>query len=99
MRETKAYKTYLGYATGVTPPKKALKFKKPASPKLTNMYGYCKNHKKTVKIGQTRTQEWKECTRAGSLIAKRSKVNPWSAMVNSQKTKKPQNSQNTLNVK
>ncbi|GKA55893.1 hypothetical protein Tco_0754965 [Tanacetum coccineum] len=43
MRETKAYKTYLGYATGVTPPKKALKFKKPASPKLTNMYGYCKN--------------------------------------------------------
>ncbi|GJZ58166.1 hypothetical protein Tco_0613660 [Tanacetum coccineum] len=37
MRETKAYKTYLGYATGVTPPKKALKFKKPASPKLTDM--------------------------------------------------------------
>ncbi|GKA72762.1 hypothetical protein Tco_0778978, partial [Tanacetum coccineum] len=35
MRETKAYKTYLGYATGVTPPKKARKFKKPASPKLT----------------------------------------------------------------
>ncbi|GKA16395.1 hypothetical protein Tco_0696142, partial [Tanacetum coccineum] len=35
MRETKAYKTYLGYATGVTLPKKARKFKKPASPKLT----------------------------------------------------------------
>ncbi|GKF29549.1 hypothetical protein Tco_0095891, partial [Tanacetum coccineum] len=35
MRETKAYKTYLGYATGVTPPKKAQKFKKPASPKLS----------------------------------------------------------------
>ncbi|GJT45150.1 hypothetical protein Tco_0953865 [Tanacetum coccineum] len=34
MRETKAYKTYLGYATGVTSPKKARKFKKPASPKL-----------------------------------------------------------------
>ncbi|GJS51804.1 hypothetical protein Tco_0625166 [Tanacetum coccineum] len=33
MRETKAYKTYIGYATGVTPPKKARKFKKPASPK------------------------------------------------------------------
>ncbi|GJS61273.1 hypothetical protein Tco_0656057 [Tanacetum coccineum] len=33
-------------------------------------YGYCKNHKKTVKAGQTRTREWKECTRAGSLIAK-----------------------------
>ncbi|GJY63453.1 hypothetical protein Tco_0464913, partial [Tanacetum coccineum] len=28
MRETKAYKTYLGFATGVTPPKKARKFKK-----------------------------------------------------------------------
>ncbi|GKE12818.1 hypothetical protein Tco_1416369 [Tanacetum coccineum] len=37
MRETKAYKTYLGYATGVTPPKKALKFKKPASPKLSTV--------------------------------------------------------------
>ncbi|GKC17051.1 hypothetical protein Tco_1013833 [Tanacetum coccineum] len=37
MRETKAYKTYLGYATRVTPPKKARKFKKPASPKLTTV--------------------------------------------------------------
>ncbi|GJT93182.1 hypothetical protein Tco_1082027 [Tanacetum coccineum] len=34
MRETKAYKTYLVYATGVTPPKKARKFKNPTSPKL-----------------------------------------------------------------
>ncbi|GKG14838.1 hypothetical protein Tco_0354438, partial [Tanacetum coccineum] len=31
MRETKAYKNYLGYSIGVTPPKKAQKFKKPAS--------------------------------------------------------------------
>ncbi|GJU76126.1 hypothetical protein Tco_1273196 [Tanacetum coccineum] len=37
MRETKAYKTYLGYATGVTPLKKARKFKKLASPKLTTV--------------------------------------------------------------
>ncbi|GKD25497.1 hypothetical protein Tco_1231711 [Tanacetum coccineum] len=37
MRETKAYNTYLGYATGVTPPKKARKFKKPASFKLTTV--------------------------------------------------------------
>ncbi|GKE12244.1 hypothetical protein Tco_1415795 [Tanacetum coccineum] len=37
MKETKAYKTYLGFATGATPPKKAQKFKKPASPKLTNV--------------------------------------------------------------
>nr|GEU85595.1 hypothetical protein [Tanacetum cinerariifolium] len=35
MLETKAYKTYLCYPTGVTPPKKARKFKKPASPKLS----------------------------------------------------------------
>ncbi|GJR73997.1 retrovirus-related pol polyprotein from transposon TNT 1-94 [Tanacetum coccineum] len=35
--ETKAYKTYLGYATRVTPPKKARKFKKPASPKLSTV--------------------------------------------------------------
>ncbi|GJZ77710.1 hypothetical protein Tco_0642382 [Tanacetum coccineum] len=31
---SKAYKTYLDYATGKVPPKKARKFKKPASPKL-----------------------------------------------------------------
>ncbi|GJS65405.1 hypothetical protein Tco_0679969 [Tanacetum coccineum] len=37
MRETKAYKTYIGYATRVTPPKKERKFKKPASPKLTTV--------------------------------------------------------------
>ncbi|GJU90946.1 hypothetical protein Tco_1303369 [Tanacetum coccineum] len=37
MRETKAYKTYLVYAIGVTPPKKAQKFKKPASLKLTTV--------------------------------------------------------------
>ncbi|GJU96411.1 hypothetical protein Tco_1321167 [Tanacetum coccineum] len=37
MREIKAYKTYLGYATGVTPPKKARKFKKHASSKLVTV--------------------------------------------------------------
>ncbi|GJY42248.1 hypothetical protein Tco_0429518 [Tanacetum coccineum] len=37
MKETKAYKTYLGFATGATPPKKARKFKKPASPQLTTI--------------------------------------------------------------
>ncbi|GKD28481.1 integrase, catalytic region, zinc finger, CCHC-type containing protein [Tanacetum coccineum] len=35
MKETKAYKTYFGFATGATPHKKARKFKKPTSPKLT----------------------------------------------------------------
>ncbi|GKE28971.1 hypothetical protein Tco_1444355 [Tanacetum coccineum] len=37
MKESKAYKTYLGFATGATPPKKARKFKNPASPKLTTV--------------------------------------------------------------
>ncbi|GKA45308.1 hypothetical protein Tco_0738104 [Tanacetum coccineum] len=37
MKETKAYKTYLGFATGATPPKKARKSKKPTSPKLTTV--------------------------------------------------------------
>ncbi|GKD77635.1 hypothetical protein Tco_1340256 [Tanacetum coccineum] len=32
MRNSRAYKTYLAYATGATTPKKARKFKKPASP-------------------------------------------------------------------
>ncbi|GJS13561.1 hypothetical protein Tco_0408033, partial [Tanacetum coccineum] len=35
MKEIKDCKTYLGFATGATPPKKARKFKKPASPQLT----------------------------------------------------------------
>nr|GEW61702.1 hypothetical protein [Tanacetum cinerariifolium] len=35
MKKTKAYKTYLRFATGATPPKKAQKFEKPASPKLS----------------------------------------------------------------
>ncbi|GJW64741.1 hypothetical protein Tco_0116625 [Tanacetum coccineum] len=56
MKETKAYKTYLGYATGVTPPKKAQKFKKSASPKLTTIpvsteepTGKSKRHKRSTK--------------------------------------------------
>ncbi|GKA32300.1 hypothetical protein Tco_0718667 [Tanacetum coccineum] len=32
IKDSKAYKTYLAYATGATTPKKARKFKKPASP-------------------------------------------------------------------
>ncbi|GJW64319.1 hypothetical protein Tco_0116203 [Tanacetum coccineum] len=37
MQETKAYKTYIGYAIGVTPPNKVRKFKKPTSPKLSTV--------------------------------------------------------------
>ncbi|GJU02210.1 hypothetical protein Tco_1112548 [Tanacetum coccineum] len=47
-----------------------------------------KNHKKTVKAGQTRTRDDKEYTRAGDLIAERSKVNSSHPLVNqSQLTK------------
>nr|GFA02804.1 hypothetical protein [Tanacetum cinerariifolium] len=35
MKKTKAYKTYLGFASGATPPKKAQKFKKFTSPQLS----------------------------------------------------------------
>ncbi|GKE02203.1 hypothetical protein Tco_1390186, partial [Tanacetum coccineum] len=35
-----------------------------------DMYGYCKNPKKMVKTGQTRTREWIECTRAENFLAK-----------------------------
>ncbi|GKA78710.1 hypothetical protein Tco_0785247 [Tanacetum coccineum] len=37
MKETKVYKTYIGFASGATPPKKARKFKKPTFPKLTTV--------------------------------------------------------------
>ncbi|GJX57283.1 hypothetical protein Tco_0287180 [Tanacetum coccineum] len=33
-------------------------------------YGYCKNLKKTIKTGQTRTRERKENTRAGRMLSK-----------------------------
>ncbi|GKE44649.1 hypothetical protein Tco_1471933 [Tanacetum coccineum] len=45
--------------------------------KANVLYGYVKNHKKTVKNGQTRTRETEECARAGSQ-----KVKPWSTEVN-----------------
>ncbi|GJQ93035.1 hypothetical protein Tco_0004174 [Tanacetum coccineum] len=37
IKETKAYKTYFAFAIGARPPKKARKFTKPASPKLTTV--------------------------------------------------------------
>ncbi|GKE74701.1 hypothetical protein Tco_1536742, partial [Tanacetum coccineum] len=33
-------------------------------------YGYCKNLKKTVKTGQTRTRERKSTQRAGRMLSK-----------------------------
>ncbi|GJS22186.1 hypothetical protein Tco_0450818 [Tanacetum coccineum] len=46
IRETKAYKTYLGYATGVTPSKKARKIKKLASPNHNYTLGVSASKKK-----------------------------------------------------
>ncbi|GJZ97074.1 reverse transcriptase domain-containing protein [Tanacetum coccineum] len=37
-------------------------------------YGYCKNLKKTVKTGQSRTRDGKECTRAEDLIARKAPI-------------------------
>ncbi|GKC46062.1 hypothetical protein Tco_1063784, partial [Tanacetum coccineum] len=37
-------------------------------------YGYSKNRKKTVKTGQTRTRDGKDCTRAEDLIARKDKT-------------------------
>ncbi|GJS46916.1 retrovirus-related pol polyprotein from transposon TNT 1-94 [Tanacetum coccineum] len=61
-------------------------------------YGQSKNHKKTVKNGQTQTREWKSTQRAGNLIAKWSNqvkkstsgqpsVNHWSNQVKPLKDK------------
>ncbi|GJW41382.1 hypothetical protein Tco_0067227 [Tanacetum coccineum] len=44
----------------------------PADSSAIDMYGYCKNHKKTVKTGQTRTRERIECTRVGTWQSKTS---------------------------
>ncbi|GJW27773.1 putative reverse transcriptase domain-containing protein [Tanacetum coccineum] len=39
----------------------------------TTRYGYCKNRKKTVKTGQTRTRDRIECTRAGRMLSRSTK--------------------------
>ncbi|GJY73094.1 hypothetical protein Tco_0477525 [Tanacetum coccineum] len=45
IRQSQAYKNYLDYATGKVPPKKARKFKKPASPKLKTIPASPKDQK------------------------------------------------------
>ncbi|GKD88669.1 hypothetical protein Tco_1364176 [Tanacetum coccineum] len=41
--------------------------------RAAEIYGYSKNHKKTFKVGQTQTQERKECSKARDLIARKDK--------------------------
>ncbi|GKC67316.1 hypothetical protein Tco_1099914, partial [Tanacetum coccineum] len=68
MRETKAYKTYLGFATGVTPPKKARKFKKPASPKLMIVPASPKEPTKKSKIVKRPAKKYTNVPTAGVVI-------------------------------
>ncbi|GKC71350.1 hypothetical protein Tco_1117233, partial [Tanacetum coccineum] len=68
MRETKAYKTYLGYATGVTPPKKARKFKKPDSPKLTTISASPKEPTKKSKRVKRHAKKSTNAPTAGVVI-------------------------------
>nr|GEY68740.1 hypothetical protein [Tanacetum cinerariifolium] len=51
MKETKAYKTNLSFASRATPPKMARKFKKPASPQLsTVLVSYAEPTKKSKRV-------------------------------------------------
>nr|GEV42281.1 integrase, catalytic region, zinc finger, CCHC-type, peptidase aspartic, catalytic [Tanacetum cinerariifolium] len=68
MRETKAYKTYLGYATVVTHPKKARKFKKTASPKLTTIPASPQEPKNKSKIVKRPTKKSNNVLIAGVVI-------------------------------
>nr|GEU43209.1 hypothetical protein [Tanacetum cinerariifolium] len=68
MRETKAYKTYLGYATGVTPPKKVRKLKKPASPKLTTVPASPKEPTKKSKRVKRPAKKSTNALKAGVVI-------------------------------
>ncbi|GKF68331.1 hypothetical protein Tco_0198010, partial [Tanacetum coccineum] len=45
-------------------------------------YGYCKDHKKMVKTGKTRTREKKENTRARRMLSKVNQSQPLVNMVN-----------------
>ncbi|GKB85583.1 transposon ty3-G gag-pol polyprotein [Tanacetum coccineum] len=68
MRETKAYKTYLGYATGVTPPKKGRKFKKSASPKLKTILASPKEPTKKSKRVKRPSKKSTNAPTAGVVI-------------------------------
>ncbi|GKC22405.1 hypothetical protein Tco_1024555 [Tanacetum coccineum] len=68
MRETKAYKTYLGYATGATPPKKAQKFKKPASPQLSTIPVSSEEPTKKSKRVKRSTKKSTKATAGGVII-------------------------------
>nr|GEX13497.1 hypothetical protein [Tanacetum cinerariifolium] len=68
MRETKAYKTYLGYATGVTPSKKVRKFKNTASPKHTTVPASSKEPIKKSKRVKRPTKKSTNAPTSGVVI-------------------------------
>ncbi|GJY70795.1 hypothetical protein Tco_0474498, partial [Tanacetum coccineum] len=68
MKETKAYKTYLGFATCTTPPKKARKFKKLASPKLTTVLVSTKEHTRKSKRVKRPTKKSTKAPARGVVI-------------------------------
>ncbi|GKC41255.1 hypothetical protein Tco_1058977, partial [Tanacetum coccineum] len=68
MKETKAYKTYLGFATGTTPPKKARKFKKPTSPKLTIVLASTEEHTRKSKRVKRPTKKSTKAPARGVVI-------------------------------
>ncbi|GKG33395.1 hypothetical protein Tco_0433554 [Tanacetum coccineum] len=57
MKETKAYKTYFGFAAGTTPPIKVRKFKKPTFPKLTTVPASTKEPNRKVKESKETCKE------------------------------------------
>ncbi|GJW70290.1 hypothetical protein Tco_0127207 [Tanacetum coccineum] len=67
MKETKANKTYLGFASGATPPKKARKFKKSASPKLTTVSASTEEPtRKSKRVKRPTKKTTKALTRGGN---------------------------------
>nr|GEZ82314.1 hypothetical protein [Tanacetum cinerariifolium] len=68
MQETKVYMTYIGYATGVTPPKKARKFKKHASPKLSTIPALPEEPTRKSKRFKRPTKKSSDASTAGVII-------------------------------
>nr|GFB36358.1 uncharacterized mitochondrial protein AtMg00810-like [Tanacetum cinerariifolium] len=66
MKETQAYMTYLGFPTGATPPKKARKFKKPASLKLTTVLVSTEEPTETLEMTLPKKKEKVDVTRDSS---------------------------------
>nr|GFB33772.1 hypothetical protein [Tanacetum cinerariifolium] len=74
MKEPQSYQTYLGFATGATPPKKAQKFKKPASLKLTAIPVLIKAHTGKSTRVKRHAKESTETPARGVVIRETSKM-------------------------